>query len=208
MLKDKSSLVIHTPENDKQVILATTPLPTGKSEFQKFFTVSTSQIIMKNQSNVCIGCQVLSNCSLGQIKFQSKDNHFLAWLKQAWIFIESDSLGIDCPITISYLTKINPELTNLAFFHDHLANQLMLINVKEETTIALSPFTAPETSTTWHHDEWWWVRSNSSQFQTLQNVAQSWLQPFQSNDWCHWYQKCAEGRQAPWQILHLFCCWN
>jgi len=83
MLKDESSLVLHTPENDKQVILANTSLPTGKSEFQKYFTVSTLRIVTKNQSNVCIGCNVLSNRSLGQIKFQSKENHFLAWLKQA-----------------------------------------------------------------------------------------------------------------------------
>ncbi len=138
MLKDESSLVIRTPENDKQVILATTLLPTGKSKFQKFFTVSTSRIITKNQLNVCIGCQVLSDCSLGQIKFQSKDNHFLAWLKQTLIFIKSNSLGINCPIIIGYLTKIDPELTNLTFFHNHLANQLMLINVKEEIAITLS----------------------------------------------------------------------
>ena len=121
MLKDEPSLVIRNPENDKQVILATTPIPTSKSEFQKFFIVSTSRIVTRNQSNVCIGCQVFSDRSLGQIKFQSKDNHFLAWLKQAQIFIKSDSLGTDCPITIRYLTKIDPEITNLTVFHDHLA---------------------------------------------------------------------------------------
>jgi len=115
MLKHESSLVLCTSENDLQVILATTSLPTGKSEFQKYFTVSTSRIVTKNQSNVCIGCHVVSDRSLGQIKFQSKDNHFLAWLKQERIFIESDSLGTDRPITIGYLTKIDPDLTNLAF---------------------------------------------------------------------------------------------
>jgi len=116
MLKDESSLVLCTSENDQQVILATTSLPTGKSKFQKYFMVSTSQIVTKRQSNVCIGCHILSDRSLGQIKFQSKDNHFLAWLKQACIFIKSDSLGTDRPITIGYLTKIDLDLTNLAFF--------------------------------------------------------------------------------------------
>jgi len=139
MLKDKSSLVIHTPKNDKQVILATTPLLTGKTKFKKFFTVSTSRIVTKNQSNICIGGHVLSNRSLGQIQCQSNDNHFLAWLKQTRIFIKSDSLGVDHPITIGYLTKIDPDLTNLVFFHDHLANQLMLIKVKDNTAIALAP---------------------------------------------------------------------
>jgi len=139
MLKDESSLVIRTPENDKQVILATSQLPTSKSEFTKFFTVSTSRIVTKNQSNICIGGYLLSNRSLGQIKFQSNDNHFLTWLKKTQIFIESDSLGVDRPITIGYLTKIDPDLTNLAFFRDHLANQLMLIEVEDDTAIALAP---------------------------------------------------------------------
>jgi len=138
MLKDELPLVLCTPENGKQVILANTLLPTGKSEFQKYFTVSTSRIVTKNQSNVCIGCNVLSDRSLGQIKFQSKENHFLAWLKQAQIFIESDSLGTDHPIIIGYLTKIDPDLTNLAFFCDHLANQLLLIDINEATAIALA----------------------------------------------------------------------
>ena len=140
MLKDESSLVLRNDKNDKQVILATTSLPTGKSEFQQYFTVSTSRIATKNQSNVCIGCNVLSDRSLGQIKFQSKDNNFLAWLKQACIFIESDSLGIERPVTIGYLTKIDPDITNLALFRDHLANQLLLIDVDEETAIALAPY--------------------------------------------------------------------
>jgi len=139
MLKDESSLVLRTPTNDKQVILATTPLPSGKSEFQKFFSVSTSRIVTRNQSNVCIGCHLLSKRSLGQIKFQSNDNHFLAWLKQARTFIESDSLGTARPITIGYLTKIDPDITNLALFRDHLANQLLLIEVEEETAIDLAP---------------------------------------------------------------------
>jgi len=138
MLKDESSLVIHTPKNDSQVILATSPLPTGKTEFTKFFTVSTARIVTKNQSNICVGGHLLSNRSLGQIKFQSNDNHFLTWLKKTWIFIESDSLGVDRPIMISYLTKIDPNLTNLTFFCNHLAIQLMLIKVKDDTAITLA----------------------------------------------------------------------
>jgi len=42
MLKDESSLVLCNPANDKQVILESTLLPTGKNEFQKFCTISTT----------------------------------------------------------------------------------------------------------------------------------------------------------------------
>jgi len=40
MLKDEPSLVLCNLTNDKQVILESALLPTGKNEFQKFCTVS------------------------------------------------------------------------------------------------------------------------------------------------------------------------
>jgi len=83
MLKDEPSLVLRTSSDNQQIILATMPLPTNKSNFQKFFNVLTTHIINKNQSSVCISCKILSNCTLGNIKFQSQNNHLLAWLKQA-----------------------------------------------------------------------------------------------------------------------------
>ncbi len=83
ILKDKLSLVLCTPKNDQQIILATTPIPTNKTKFQKFFNVSTTHIITKNQSNICVSCHLLSNQSLSSIKFKSMNNHLLAWLNQA-----------------------------------------------------------------------------------------------------------------------------
>jgi len=139
MLKDEPSLVLRTSSNDQQISLATTPLPTSKSEFQKFFTVSTTRAFTRNQSNVCIGCNILSNRTLGNIKFQSQHNHLLAWLKQARVFLESDSLGTERPITIGYITKIATDITNLKTFRDFLVNQLLLIEIDHETAISLAP---------------------------------------------------------------------
>jgi len=92
---------------------------------------------------------VLSNWSLGNIKFNSKDNYFLAWLKQACIFIKSNSLGTDCLTTIGYFTKIAPELTNLVNFCEHLINQLMLIEIAAETTVYLLLISNT------HSSKWW-----------------------------------------------------
>jgi len=139
MLKDKLSLVLQMSSNDQQIILTTTPLPTCKSEFQKIFTVSTTRVFNKNQSNVCIGCHILSNRTLGNIKFQSKHNHLLAWLKQAQVFLESNSLGMERPTTIGYITKIATNITNLKNFCDHLVNQLLLMELDPETAISLAP---------------------------------------------------------------------
>jgi len=82
MLKDESSLVLRTPNNDNQIVLASASVPKGETEFKKYFKVSTIRIERQNQTQVCIGCHVLSNRSLGNIKFSSPDGNLLAWLKK------------------------------------------------------------------------------------------------------------------------------
>jgi len=42
MLKDEPSLVLRMPTNDKQIILALDSLPTGETEFKKYFKVATA----------------------------------------------------------------------------------------------------------------------------------------------------------------------
>ncbi len=116
LLKDKPSLVLQRPSTDEQLVLALAHLPTGKTRFKKFFKVSTMQIDKQNQMRVCIGCHVLSIWSLGNIKFKTNDNHLLMWLKKTHVFLESDSLGIEHPMTIGYFTKLAPELTHLTNF--------------------------------------------------------------------------------------------
>jgi len=59
---------------------------------------------------------MMTDCSLGNIKFCSNDPHLLSWLKRERVFLESDGLGTDRLITISYFTKIAAEMTHLANF--------------------------------------------------------------------------------------------
>jgi len=139
MTKDEPSLVLRTSSNDKQIVLASATLPTGEKEFKKFFNVSTTRNDKQRQTHVCIGCYVLSDRSLGNIKFKSNDNHLLAWLKKARVFIEADSLGTDRPVTIGYFTKIEPELTHLTNFRNHLASQLMMVELDADTAVTLAP---------------------------------------------------------------------
>jgi len=131
--------VLRTPTNDKQLVLASDSLPTGKNEFKKYFKVSTTRSERQKSSYICIGCHVLSNRSLGNIKFRSSDNHLLAWLKQERVFIESNGLGTEQPVTIGYFTKIAADMTHLANFRDHLVNQLMLVEIDATTAIDLAP---------------------------------------------------------------------
>jgi len=82
---------------------------------------------------------MLSNRTLGNIKFQSNKGHLLAWLKQERVFVEANSLGINRPVTIGYFTKIALDITNLSNFRDHLINQLMLIDLDADTAVELAP---------------------------------------------------------------------
>jgi len=115
-------------------------LATGKTEFKKIFIVSTMQIDKKNQMHICIGCHVLSNQSISNIKFKSNKNHLLTWLKKVCIFLESDSLGMERLVTIRYFTKIDPSLTHLTNFQDQLETLLMMINLNAKTTVTLAPY--------------------------------------------------------------------
>jgi len=139
MLKDKPSLVLRTAANNKQINLMLAVIPTGKNEFKKFFKVSTTRNEKQNKTHICIGCHVLSNWTLGNIKFRSTDGNLLAWLKKEKIFIESDSLGINRLVTIGYFTKIASSFTHLANFRNHLVNQLMLVEIDTTTAIKLAP---------------------------------------------------------------------
>jgi len=144
LLKDESSLVLRTPSNDNQIVLASASVPKGENEFKKYFKVSTTRIERQQQTQVCIGCHVLSNRSLGNIKFRSADGHLLAWLKKERIFLESDTLGIDRPVTVGYFTKIAAHLTHLTNFRDHLANQLLMVDIDGDTAVNLAPYLKPE----------------------------------------------------------------
>jgi len=139
MIKDEPSLVLRTPRNDKQIVLASASIPSGETEFKQFVKVSMTRNEKQSKTHVCIGCNVLSNRTLSQIKFRSNESHLLGWLKKADVFVESDSLGIERPITVGYFTKIAPEITNLANFREDLVNQLMLTDIAAETAIELAP---------------------------------------------------------------------
>jgi len=119
-------------------------MPTGEAAFKKYFKVLTTRIERMSQTQVCIGCHVLSNRSLGNIKFRSPEGHLLAWLKKERVFIESDNLGINRPVTIGYFTKIAGTVTHLTNFREHLVNQLMLAEIEAALAVELAPYLKKE----------------------------------------------------------------
>jgi len=75
MLQDELSLVLRTPSHDKQLILASALPLQGEKEFKKYFKVLNTRSERQKSSYVCIGCHMMSNRSLGRIKFRSNENH-------------------------------------------------------------------------------------------------------------------------------------
>jgi len=138
MIKDELSLVLRTPSNNQQLVLASKSLPTQEANFKKYFKVSTTCSEKMNPLHICIGCHVLSNRSLGKIKFQSNNGNLLAWLKKERVFLESDNFGTEQPVTIGHFTKIALTLTHLANFCDYLVNQPMLVEIEADTAVELA----------------------------------------------------------------------
>jgi len=139
ILKDESSLVLRNAANDNQIVLASDSFPIGENEFKKFFKISNLKIAKHSQTHVCIGCHVLSDRTLGNIKFKSNESNLLNWLKKEKVFLEADSLGIDRPVTIGYLTKIDPTITHLSNLRETLVNQLLLIDIEADLAVELAP---------------------------------------------------------------------
>jgi len=55
------------------------------------------------------------------------------------VFVESNSLGTECPVTIGYFTKLALDLTHLTNLHNNLVNQLMLTEIKVDLVLKLAP---------------------------------------------------------------------
>ncbi len=111
LTKYEPSLVLVNPTTKDQLILATTQIPRNKTEFKKLFTISTD-LRAGNQQRIVIRCHLRSERTINEIKYDKNKPQFLEWLTNQNIFIESDTLGVDKTVTIGYLTKLHPQLTN------------------------------------------------------------------------------------------------
>jgi len=69
MIKSEPSIVVVNPTDQSQLVLAKDPLPTNEAAFKKYFTISTETRAKKNQQHVIVGCAILSEWTLKEIKF-------------------------------------------------------------------------------------------------------------------------------------------
>ncbi len=130
MMKYDSTITVTNTSDENQIQLAHDVVPTSEEEFKKYFTVTNDTRLVGTPPHVIVGCHMMSNRSVCDIKFDTTTTtKFIDWLKQEKIFIESDLLGITKMTTVGYLTKLHPKLTNCT----HL--KLLLLSILEDVTI-------------------------------------------------------------------------
>ncbi len=139
LVKTEPSIVLVNPSNQTQIILSTDPIPSQEDAFKQFFTISTEIRSKKNQQHVIIGCHLLSERTMKEIKFDKTRPHFMTWLDTAKVFLESDTLGVTKTTTIGYITKVHPILTNRTTLKALLQSALDAIVIDPTLAVELDP---------------------------------------------------------------------
>jgi len=146
LLKYEPSLILVNPTTKEQTILTTTPIPTNEAEFKKLFNISTDSRA-GNQQRIVVGCHLRSERTINEIKFDKNKPQFLEWLTNQNIFIESDNLGADKTVTIGYLMKLHPQLTNRTKLKSLLETALEDIVLDPDLATELDPSLKDERTT-------------------------------------------------------------
>jgi len=139
LIKTEPSIVVVNKTNQEQLVLAKDPLPTNETTFKQYFTISTETRAKKNQQHVIIGCELLSERTMKDIKFDKTRPQFMNWLDREKVFIESDTLGVIKTTTIGYITKLHPLLTNRNTLKTLLQTALEEVVIDADLAVELNP---------------------------------------------------------------------
>ena len=139
LLKHEPSITIVNTNTKEQLVLATDSLPSNEKEFKNYFSISTDTRAATNQQRIVIGCAMMSERTIQEIKYDGKTPQFMPWLKQTKTFLESDSLGVQKTAAVGYLTKIHPQYTNRVTLKTLLQNALEDIMIDPKLALELDP---------------------------------------------------------------------
>jgi len=139
LLKSEPSIIIANTTNTKQIILAKESIPMSEEAFKKFFMILMNTNVKENQTHIIIGCHILSECMLKDIKFDCSKPQLMEWMKKEKIFTESDTLGIAKITTIGYLMKIHPHLVNQNNLNKLLQTELDDVKFDANLAVELDP---------------------------------------------------------------------
>jgi len=139
VIKYKPTLVIVNQKNMEQIDIAKTPLPTNEEDFKKYFVVTNDARAGKHKQHLIVGCNILSERTFRDIKFDKTKPQLLEWMKKEKIFVESDNLGVHKTTTIGYLTQLHPDLTNRTILKELLRSALDDVIIDANLAVELDP---------------------------------------------------------------------
>jgi len=122
LLKSEPLVFVMNLTTNTQLVLSKEQILMNEDDFKKFFTISTNLHATMNKQHIIIGCILLSERTLKEIKFDKAKPQFMEWHAQEKVFIESNLLGVHKTMTIGYITKLHPKLTN----HNNLKTLLQI----------------------------------------------------------------------------------
>ncbi len=140
MLKYDLTITVMTEQTDQQLQLATDAVLTNKEDFKKFFKVMQDSCPTSTKLHIIIGCCLARDCTIWEIKFDTTHTmQFISWLTKEKIYVKSDSLGISKTVTVGYLAKLHPCLTNCLTLKNLLQDELNDISINPNLVVELDP---------------------------------------------------------------------
>jgi len=139
LIKTEPSIVVLNLTNTTQLVLSHDKIPTNEQDFKKFFAITTDMRAATNKQHIIIGCKLLSERTMNEIKFDKSKPQFLEWLDKEKVFIKADLLGVYKTTTIGYLTKLHPQLTNRTGLKMLLQTALVDVLIAPELATELDP---------------------------------------------------------------------
>jgi len=139
LIKHDMTITVAALDKKKHLTLANDPIPVNKTEFKQFFQILTDTRATTKKAHMIIGCNILSKCTIQDIKFDKNQPKFMDWLVQEKIFVEADTLGITKMTTIDYLTRLHTDHTNRTQLKQLLKTALDDVIINANLAVKLNP---------------------------------------------------------------------
>jgi len=137
MLHHDDTIAITTA--DSVFYLAHDKFPNDEEQFRKYFHVHAPAKHQKHRNKTVIGCVILSNRTIQEIKKAYTDAHdMMKWLQKHHVYLEADSLGTTKICTVGYLFNIHPRISHHTALKKHIYNELEQVSITVEEAQTLS----------------------------------------------------------------------
>ncbi len=138
MLHHDETIAVKATEST--LYIAHDPFPKDKEQFRKYFNVHNPTKHPKHRNQTVIGCVILSNRTIPDIKKASNDTHtMMTWLQNNHTYLEADSLGTTKICTVGYLFNVHPRISHHSNLKKRIYDELEKVTITVEEAQELDP---------------------------------------------------------------------